>query len=388
MISDMHNKHDDRIYAKEAMSLKAAGHELYHICVGDESENYQDENGIHIIQIQRKQHFQNKILNYLYKKLFVKNIYKQILADCRKINADVYHLHDHKPIEIVTKLKKEVGAKLIYDIHDPFFLNMIDYAPPGKINKLIYKLYSRQIKKREKKYLPHYDQLITTEENLAEYYRNRYGRKPKVIYNYTTLTLDTQQQAQTAKDYDIVYVGAITRKRSVFQILEAARILRDEGRNYSTAFVGTIRGPGLRNEIETYLNKHRLHERVTFVGSVPYSEIEQEYRKAKVGLAVFQDIPTHHIIMQIKLFEYTAMGIPMVGSDFGHVKRIIETDQSGLLCRPDSPKEIAACIDRLLSDSELYNRLKDNALKAAPKYRWERMEKKLFRLYEELFDEK
>ncbi len=379
MVSDMHHMFDDRIHAKEAVSLRKAGYQVTHICVGNLAENFIDKNGICVIQLPRKQYFSNRILNFVYKKIFVKNLYKKMMQECKMLNADVYHLHDYKPLKHLAKLKKNKPIKLIYDVHDPFFQNVIDYAPKGKINSFIYKFYSKIIQRTERKYIKYYDEIIVTEPNLAKYYTNRYAVKPHIIYNYTTLNCSSE--APRNPIYDAIYVGAITKQRAVLQIIKAVDLLKSRGKEYKVAFVGKIESKALENEIYKYIIDKNLNENINFLGSVPYEKISEQYLKAKIGFAVFMDIPTHHIIMQIKLFEYTTMCLPMIGSNFGHVKKILETDKTGLLCNPDNPSEIADCMEKLSTDEELYKSLYNNALKVKDKYSWAIMESELLQLY-------
>ena len=175
MISDNHDVFDDRIYAKETLSLQRNGYSVSHICVGLTDENFISEEGIKIIQLQRKRHFKSKIINKLYKIFFVRNLYKEILKQCLLQKADIYHIHDYKLIKTAIQLKKRSGSKIIFDIHDPFYQNIIDYNKGSFLKEFISKLQSQYIQYTEKKYIKQFDKLITTEENLAERYKTLYA---------------------------------------------------------------------------------------------------------------------------------------------------------------------------------------------------------------------
>jgi glycosyltransferase involved in cell wall biosynthesis len=75
-------------------------------------------------------------------------------------------------------------------------------------------------------------------------------------------------------------------------------------------------------------------------------------------------------------------GLPIVGSNFGHVNRIIQSDDTGIAVDPESPEQIADAIFALLTDREMYIRKSNNGkLAAKTKYRWELMEQKLTTIY-------
>ncbi len=383
MISDMHNMFDDRIYEKEAVSLKKAGYSVCHICVGNENLNFVSKDGIQIVQFERKRHFDNSFFNKTYKLLFVKNVYNLIFKEALAQKADIFHFHDFSLIKMVNKIKKKTRKKIIFDAHDPFYQNVIDYNKGGLLKNIFYKLYSKYIQNLEKKYVSGFDKIITTENNLAQYYKNKIGLSPEIIYNYTTFEIANKTYK---KEYDFIYCGIITVHRSVFQLLEAVLILKKQKPDVRIVFVGSFANVALSKKVYRYVENNNLQKNVILVGSIPYKEVSGYYKKSKIALAVFQQIPTHNIIVQIKIFEYTTLGLPMIASNFGHIKNYIEKDKTGLLVKAENPNDIAEKMQKLLYNNDLYNKLRRNALKVAPNYQWKIMEEKLLKIYDEILD--
>ena len=381
MISDMHNMFDDRIYFKEALSLKNAGYQVYHICVGDINHKFMSDEGIYIIQLRRFFFLKNRILNKILKTFFCKNIYKQIQKEAVKINTDIYHFHDYKLIKPARKIQAKTGSKIIFDAHDPYYQNIIGFNSENYFKKTISLLYSRYIQYLERKYLPFFDKIITTEENLANYYKNIIGFEPDIIYNYTTFKINNVSEN---KKYDFIYCGKITAQRSVLHIIKAIYDVKKYKKNVKVVFVGKIVSSVLKKQIFNLIEELILHENVIFTGKIPYKNVVNYYKQSKIGLAVFQKIPVHYIILQIKLFEYTTLGLPIIGSNFGHVKRYIEKDKTGLLVEPDNSNNIAKKMIKLLENNELYEQFRKNTLEAALNYQWSIMEKKLLEIYENI----
>lgn len=78
-------------------------------------------------------------------------------------------------------------------------------------------------------------------------------------------------------------------------------------------------------------------------------------------------------------------GLPIVGSNFGHISDYIKKDEVGIVVNPEDTEEIANALLKILNDPELYQKYCKNGIAAVDKkYRWEFMEKKLIRIYSEL----
>jgi glycosyltransferase involved in cell wall biosynthesis len=77
-------------------------------------------------------------------------------------------------------------------------------------------------------------------------------------------------------------------------------------------------------------------------------------------------------------------GLPIIGSNFGHISRYIEENNCGLIVDPESPAEIAYAMISLLKNKNRYTELSENGIKASEQYRWSTMEQKLLYLYNKL----
>jgi glycosyltransferase involved in cell wall biosynthesis len=88
--------------------------------------------------------------------------------------------------------------------------------------------------------------------------------------------------------------------------------------------------------------------------------------------------------MPIKLFEYITFGLPVITSDFGHLKSVTEINQTGLIISPNDKSSICDAMENLLVNNKLYNDLVLNCINEAPKYHWSIMEKRLLYLYQSI----
>ncbi|MDO8592379.1 MAG: glycosyltransferase family 4 protein [bacterium] len=78
----------------------------------------------------------------------------------------------------------------------------------------------------------------------------------------------------------------------------------------------------------------------------------------------------------LKLFEYMASDRPIVASDLPSIREILN-DKNSVLVKPNSPKNLALGIRKLIQDDIFSKRLTGQALRDAQNYTWERRAKKI-----------
>jgi len=389
-LADSHGLYDDRIYWKEALSLKKAGYEIHYILAGDKVERGITKEGIYFQIIKKDIYPNNRYSNFLAKRFSSKGLYKQMYLSAKAVEADVYHIQDLNVNRIGKKLKNlNHQPKVIYDIHEPYPENIVDYRRTGGLNTIIKKLYSRYVRFWEHQCTKFYDLIIVTEENVYKRFTAFLPKeKVQIIYNYTNLESPAQQINLKDREFDAIYTGGITKLRGAFKILEAIKTLKQKKANVKMLFLGSYFPDDLKEKMHQFVRENQLEDNIFLLDTVPYNEVAGYYKKSKIGLGIFLPIKTHKIILQIKLFEYMNFGLPIVGSNFGHINNIINNDQVGIAINPENPDEIAEAIDNLLSDEKLYTSLSENGKTAVrKKYRWEYVEEKLLSIYTTLLKE-
>ncbi|HPE56727.1 MAG TPA: glycosyltransferase family 4 protein [Bacteroidales bacterium] len=384
LVADSHALYDDRIYWKEACSLVKAGYEVHYVLAGDhDSEGVTDE-GIKFYILQRDQS-SNRYFNYLLKRFAPGGLYQNLLKKAASTKADVFHLHDLKVLRLVERLKSLPNKpKVIYDVHEPYPENIIDYDH-GHV-PIFKQQYANLIRNWEKRKAANCDLIITTEENLQNRFRGYFPGKPvEIIYNYTNLPASDVSTSENLKEFNAIYTGGITRLRGALKILEAVKIIAAKRPEFKMLFLGSWFPASMKTDMEDFISGNQIQENVILKESVPYNEVVDYYRKSKIGLGIFLPIPTHRIILQIKIFEYMNFGLPIVGSNFGHINAIIQKHQCGISVDPENPQEIADALVKLIEDEKLYRQFSINGQKAAQQfYRWELMENKLISIYKNL----
>jgi glycosyltransferase involved in cell wall biosynthesis len=103
---------------------------------------------------------------------------------------------------------------------------------------------------------------------------------------------------------------------------------------------------------------------------------------AKVGVVVHHPMPTYVEGIPTKLFEYMALGLPVVASDFPSWREIVQPSGCGLLVNPMDVAGIGQAISYLLLNPAEANAMGENGRKAVIRsYNWSSEERKLLSLY-------
>ncbi len=391
MISSLHGLYDDRIYWKEALSLKKSGYEVTHIAVGDIHKDFISVHGIRLIQIMKRQYFSNPYFDKLFRIIaFKPDLYQRILGISAAIKADVYHFHDLQINKIGRKLKNlPHHPKVIYDVHEPY-PEAFRYVPsPNFLTRLIHFIFSMYIRFWELKCSGHCDLIIATEENVAKKFRDYLGDENKVdiIYNYTNLFPGKRNHSSDNRIYDAIYTGSIRSTRGIFQVIRAVKMAREKGYPFKVLFIGPVFEKTLKKSVFHLLDQYELHDNIVLMEPVPYEKIGGFYEQSRTGLIIFCDNPVNRTILPIKLFEYMAYGLPVLSSNFGHMKRYTDLEETGLTVDPSNPQDICDKLIALLTNSELYEKCSYKGKNAFyQKYRWQIMEDKLLAIYKKLLN--
>jgi glycosyltransferase involved in cell wall biosynthesis len=96
--------------------------------------------------------------------------------------------------------------------------------------------------------------------------------------------------------------------------------------------------------LEKAINEYsRRHANIHFHESVPHDQVVGLVRSADYGLCVIEKISlSDYYCLPNKLFEYCFARVPVLGSRFPEIRRVVEQYSLGVCCEPDSDSVRAA----------------------------------------------
>ena len=166
--------------------------------------------------------------------------------------------------------------------------------------------------------------------------------------------------------------------------LQALDLLKRRGLEIGFECVGPASPDHHAEEMREFVAERQLRG-VNLYDYLPGLEGWKKIAPCHVGLAVLQPDPNYIASYPTKLFEYMAMGMPVVVSDFELYRRVVEESQCGFCVDPTSPEQIADAIERLIRDPEQSKQMGERGREAVrTRYNWNHEMQRLLGFYEQV----
>lgn len=219
--------------------------------------------------------------------------------------------------------------------------------------------------------------VLSVSPAFVEHLRSR-GARPEridVVINGANLDLfrprprDPEIAARYGLEgrFVIGYLGTLGLAHGLDNVLEAARLLRDERVTFFFVGVGAAKAGLQQRARELSL------ENVVFAPRQEKEEMARFLSVCDVSLVHLKDAELFSKVIPSKIFEAMAMGLPVlyVGPE-GQGSGIVRRHEAGLCLAPGDPHALARAAERLAGSPDLLADLARNSLAAAPSYSRER----------------
>lgn len=178
---------------------------------------------------------------------------------------------------------------------------------------------------------------------------DEYFKKQEKIEIRKKLNLDNN------KKYGI-YLGRIKTTKGIKELLDAVKALKD--RNFELLLIG---GGVDSEKYKDYANKNKI-ENAKFLGNI-YGNKKRDYLSA----GDFLILPSYTEGAPVVLMEAIAENLPVIATNVGGIRKMIENYREGIIINPQSKEEIINAIKEILKWKN------KNIRKYAEKYRWEKI---------------
>ena len=293
--------------------------------------------------------------------------------------ANIYHAHDFNTLPVAFWASRKHGAKLIYDSHE-LYVDRNLLQPPTRIKKYL-------LKRLECYYIRRSSAVITVNEAIANELAKRYKVKvPNVVMNTPSkrkvaISLNgnpLRTAIGVGEEYKILlYCGIMTFNRGLDKVIKSMAYLP----HHYLVFMG-YGTEEYKNYLREIASEAKIEDRFSFFGPVPSEKVTTFAAGADLGVAPIENAClSYYYCSPNKVFEYISAGLPVIGSNFPELKRVIHTYEIGSTFDPSDPVDIARAAREVLEDREGWNRMKQNTIKAAKVFNWENESLKLLELY-------
>ena len=135
--------------------------------------------------------------------------------------------------------------------------------------------------------------------------------------------------------------------------IEALKILQEKGFKAKLTIAGDTQGNfSYYQLIKSLVGRLNLETDVNFLGLVSEKTLLETYFSNDIFI-----FPNHLQSWGLAVFEAMATGLPVIVSKSAGASEVLKHRENALLVEPKSPGELAAAIDKLIDNPDLYSAL-------------------------------
>jgi glycosyltransferase involved in cell wall biosynthesis len=366
-LSPVQRARDERAFSRE--SLPATAYGLQFSIVGPHSVVGTHER-VEFVPVPKSRNVALRILLPL-----------RMLYWATKQNAEIYHVHSPELIPTGLALKFLFRKRVVYDTREDFPSMMLtkSYLPPRWRRPI-----SWMVSRCEKLAARFLDAVITADSGSLRPLAKTGKSKKLVLYNFPNLKFFPAGE-KAEKSYDLVYRGGLSERAGTFVLLEALRMLRDQGVTPRLLLFGYTDNAETQQRIWDLLISLRLEQYVTLRGTIPHEAMASTLSSARIAVCPLQKIPKFMNNIPVKVFESWACGLPVIATDLPPIRPFFRRPGLGLLVKPGDAMDLANAIRQLLSNPELIHEYGRRARQAVlRRYNTNAEVHKLVSLYQEV----
>lgn len=273
-----------------------------------------------------------------------------------------------------------LGKPFIFDHHDinPE-LYEAKFGRRGRIHKLLLALERATFRMA--------DVVLATNESYREIALGRGGKTTDRVFIVRSIPdLSTFKRAEPSPElrngrkHVVGYVGIMGAQDGVDNLIRAMdHLVNTQGRrDVQAVLIG--RGTEVPR-LEQLIGRLGLQDFVTLTGYLQTDKFLSAISTFDIGVVPDPNNSFNDKCSMNKVFEYMALGIPVVGFDL--TETIRSAGEAALYARNNDPAELAAHVSRLCDDAELRRRLgEEGQRRARTLLRWDGERNRLLAAYE------
>jgi glycosyltransferase involved in cell wall biosynthesis len=304
-------------------------------------------NGVSVFRVPLRRRRRGKITYIGQYTIFILRSFLQLTSQSIFRRYDFVHVHNMPDVLVFSALvPKARGAKIILDLHDPMPELMMSIYNLGAESHFV-----RWLRRLEKLSISFSHLILTPNKAFQELFVSRGCSSEKIqvimnspesdIFHPSKYDSPTRTSANGEKPFKIMYHGLIAERHGLDTALEAIARLRSVIPTLEFHIFGD-RTPYM-NKVDAQMQKLGLRSCVHYHGYRPQTEIAKSIRSIDLGIIPNRRSPFTEINMPTRIFEYLAMGKPVVVPDTRGIRDYFGAE-SALFFEPGDPQSLGDAI--------------------------------------------
>lgn len=296
----------------------------------------------------------------------------RVLSHLKNVSFDVVHCHNLQLLPLGILFKQLRKTPLIFDSCEPDYFALY----PDRLQGIV-KFMERFMAKRSNAICVHNDYQVTK-------YRTMGHPMVELIGSYPTKEMiRNNYESPPAKEKTVLgRIGSIYQDNGIEEIIEGFKLVSPNYNGIELLLAGRV-FDSYKNTFARIING--LESRVSVSGAFDSKEMPALYGKIDVSIILYHRSAWFKNITPTKFFDSLAMGVPVIASDMGGLREIINHYQCGIVVDESNPKEVAEAIELMCRNPDLRHEMGLNGLRAIKeRYHWELMQERLLGIYGKL----
>ncbi|MFH0796819.1 MAG: glycosyltransferase family 4 protein [Candidatus Omnitrophota bacterium] len=305
---------------------------------------------------------------------------------------DVLHIHDLPMVLSGITVSRKKGIPVVADLHEnyPYALHLWK----NRLNWIKHPMIA--LRDRKERWLAYEgtvcnaaDAVIATNQEMKERLVQTHGINPgkiSVVGNVYGFEFGEDAGGSRvnfpSESFFVLYAG-VMHYYKVRTAVEALSYLKQ----YQKIILMLVGRGNKESEkiLKNLVVKHNLQNNIAFVPWQPLERLGDYIKMSSICLVPLEGSVQSNACSPHKLFQYMAMGKPVLASDTPSLQRIIADTKCGLIFRAGDAKDLAEKIKLLYEKPDLREELGANGKEAVlTRYNFREEGKKLVNLYERL----
>ncbi|GAB3708026.1 glycosyltransferase family 4 protein [Spirosoma flavus] len=300
-----------------------------------------------------------------------------ILLRCLLLRPKLVHIYvpEFVPFAYVFRL---LGAQIVYEVQENLHKKM--HLKTVNKSRFLQKafLWFDHLARR------HFYLIFTEHGYLTTY--AQLAKPHVVIYNFPLLSfLEPFRQPYTPRRNhpSFFYIGWLSFERAIDTLIKGLARVKVSYPNVAVDLFGQrIFASELLEVISDYAT---VRDSIHFYG---YTDQRQAFPKsagATAGLALLKPVGDYPESYPTKLFEYMALGLPVVTSNFPLYQDVVERHRCGFCISPYEPQQLADALTYLIEHPEEAKNMGERGRQAVEEhYNWRTEAEKLILFYKQI----
>lgn len=368
---------------KEALSLIASGYKVTILCDNrikrPRRSNYK---GINIRRMRHHSFFNGKLHRLINLPTPINPLwFHKIKKTAKQIHADILHVHDLPLAYTTIQIGRQFKIPVVFDLHENYPAAMQLWRTPGLMGSTF---RNPDLAKRiEKECLKHADKIIVVSHEHKTLLSSQ-GVITKKIYVVENTPRKSLAQNNTPNnvsnsEFILLHFGRLSIERNIELALQAIHKILPSIPNLKVVLIGN--GPQLE-ELKQMAHDLKVADYVEFKGWMNLHDAIPYFQKSKICFLTQSSNALIDNGIPNKLFEYMALGKPILAANSKAISKIITKTKCGEIFLSGSVDSFVEHVVKMKESKKPYGTYGKKAI--LEKYNWEQTEKSLIKLYKSL----